>query len=457
MPMLIRPRFTDFYEVYVPQNQLDFAIPFLNEDIPLYVDPFLMWKSPSLQDNSLHQFLLNAFNNLGVLAKSGKAEVALDQIIAASECHEVGLGTSAVKRGTRIGPAKALEILRLFDRVPFYRDHGFRHFEEIQLFVDGIGKDRVSDIACNIIKGFLIDFTQQECRRLGIPMQAVEIENVYSARLRSFESITTDAPVHPDTTAPVLLVPKRWLRHVPWISYESYFRDWCPQDDITHEGEQLSRVSVLTYNRDHYGVIDAYIKAQERSADDCVNDPLFTQIPVLSARRKLSTIRKLPTGKDGGADQKYEDAIGELFSSLLYPYLDFAQVQARTDSGVSIRDLIFYNNRSNEFLQELMDDYGSRQITMEMKNVQRIERDHIDQLNRYLHAELGRFGVLITRSELTRAMRKRTIDLWSGQRKAIISITDADVEQMVEVFDSRQRLPLDIVKKKYVEFRRSCP
>ena len=455
--MLIRPRLTEYYGVHTPQSELDFAIPFLNEDIPLYVDPFLLWKSPSLQDKSLHGALISAFNNLGVLVNDGNRSQAIEQLIIASECDEVGLGNSATRAGQRIGGKLANEILFLFERISFYRDNGFRHFEEIQLFVSGISKDRISDITCSFLKSFLIDYTHQECAELGIPMQEVEVENVFDHGKFRFETISTTLPTHPERGIPILLTPKRWLRHVPWISYETYFRDHCPQDDIAHEGEEITRVKVLTYNRDNYGVIDNFIKEKERTSEDCVNDPLFTQIPVISARRKLAAIKKLPTGKDEGADIKYEKCIAELFASLLYPQLDFAQVQARTDSGVSIRDLIFYNSRTHPFLREIMDDYGSRQITMEMKNVKKVDRTHIDQLNRYLHDELGNFGVLITRTELKRAERQRTVDLWSGQRKSIVSITDMDVEQMVEVFESKQRAPLDVSKKKYVEFRRACP
>jgi hypothetical protein len=440
------------------QADLDFAIPFLDEDVPLYLDPFMLWRSPSLQDQALHTSLINAFNHLGSLVKDRNETQAIAMLIAASECNEAGLGTSSNRKGKRIGQAKAKEIVTLFRRIPQYERSGFRHFEEIQLFVDGISKDRISDIACNFLKSFLIDFTAEQCLRIGIPMQPVDVHNVYDYRTNSFVHQTgVTLPVNPTDGSPIIFIPKRWLRFVPWLNYQDYFRHHCPQDEVAHTPEELTRVAVLSYNRDNYGVVDAYIKAKERTASDCANDPLFSQIPVVSARRTFAAIKKLPTGKTNGADRKYEELIGKLLPSLLYPQLDFAQEQARTNDGVSIRDLIFYNTRSTPFLQEMMDDYGSRQLTFEIKNVQEIGREHVDQLNRYLTEELGRFGVFVTRSPLKRAETTRTVNLWSGQRKAIIVLTDADIEQMVEVFDSRQRTPLEIVLKKYVEFRRLCP
>lgn len=455
--MLVRPRLTDYHRVHVPQSELDFAIPFLDEDIPLYVDPFLMWKSPSLQDQALHSALISAFNHLGHLAKTGNRTLATEQLVTASECHEVGLGTSATRTGKRFGTKLAAEILSLFEHVDHYFQHGFQHIEELQLLVAGVGRDRISDLACCFLKSFLVDFTHQQCEELGIPMQTVQVSDVYDLPTGTFRPAQAELPVHPTDRTPILLVPKRWLRHVPWINYDTYFRQHCPQDDIAHEGEELLHVKVLNYNRDNYGVVESFVRERERTQEDCANDPLFLQIPVLSARRKLAALRRLPTGNADRAAKKYEDTIAVLFASLFYPQLDFAQAQSRTDSGVSIRDLIFYNSRCDEFLKEIMDDYGSRQIVMEMKNIASVAPSHVDQLNRYLHDDLGRFGVLVTRHELRRAERRRVIDLWSGQRKAIVSLTDMDVEQMVEVFESKQRAPLDVLKKKYVQFRRECP
>ena len=455
---LIRPRLTDHFGILRSQADLDFAIPFLDEDIPLYVDPFMLWRSPSQQDRSLHTNLLNAFNNLGYLVKSGKESQAAANLIAASECEEVGLGVSASRKGKRIGPKKAEEILALFKRIPQYGAAGFRHIEEIQFFVDDISRDRISDLCCSFLKSFLIDYTMQQCQRLGIPMQSVDVPNVYDDRYHKFDVLKDiRMPVNPLTGSPLILVPKRWLRFVPWLNYDDYFAKHCPQDEISHTPEELTRVEVLDYNRDHYGVIDDYIRVKERTAEDCHSDPLFSQIPVTSANRKWAAIQKLPTGKDEGADRKYEQLIGQLLPSLLYPKLDFAKEQARTDSGVSIRDLIFYNTASTPFLSDMHKDYGSQQITMELKNVAQISREHIDQINRYLTTELGRFGVLVTRNPLKRAEFTRTIDLWSGQRKAVIALTDTDIGQMVELFESKQRDPFDVIVRKYTEFRAKCP
>jgi hypothetical protein len=144
-------------------------------------------------------------------------------------------------------------------------------------------------------------------------------------------------------------------------------------------------------------------------------------------------------------------------ASLLYPQLDFAAEQSRTVSGVLIRDLIFYNSRSVDFLQDIYNDYKSRQVVFELKNVAEVEREHINQLNRYLGGSLGNFGIIVTRHPLPRNILRNTIDLWSGQRKCIITLTDEDIELMVSVYESRQRLPIEVITRAFVRFMRQCP
>jgi hypothetical protein len=398
----IRPRLTDFHGISAAQAELDFAIPFLEEDLPLYLDPFLLWRSPSQQDNTLHTGLVNSFNRQNWLLQRGRDEEAAQNLIIASECDEVGLGVSANRKGKRIGESTAREILELFRRVPEYGQFGFTHFEEIQLYVDGISRDRISDIACNFLKSFLIDYTVEQCLKIGIPVNKTRLATLHDYKQQRFNrDVEVELPVNPNSGAPLLLVPKRWLRFVPWINFDDYFTTACPKDEVVNKQGSDERVKVLLYNRDHHGTVAEYVKAKERTAADCHNDPLFQQIPVISARRKLSEIRKLPSGMEHKADKKYEDAVAQLMASLLYPHLDFATTQSRSDGGATIRDLVFYNNRSIDFLEEILSNYNSRQPVFEMKNVREIARDHINQLNRYLTNEFGSFGAFVTRNPLT--------------------------------------------------------
>ena len=455
---LIRPRITDHHGILRSQSELDFAIQFFDEDIPLYLDPFLLWRSPSLQDQALHSAIINSFNHLNFLIRTNQRDTAIATLVALSECHEVGLGVSKTRSGHRISTQQAEDILRLFEIIPKYSKHGFTHFEAIQLYVSGVSKDRISDISCNYLKSFLIDYTIDQCAKNGIPRTNIPIANVYDHKKNVIvNNESVDLPINPINGQPMLFTPKRWLRFSPWINFEDYFKEHCPQDDLVNSSKKIDRVSVLTYNRENYGSVEKYIDAKQTTASDCTSDPLFSQIPVISAKRKLSEILKIPTGMDNGADEQYEDHSAALFASLLYPQLDFAQVQSRTESGRHIRDLIFYNNRSLPFLDEIFSTYGNRQIVIEMKNVKKIERDHINQLNRYLQSGLGNFGILLTRNPLSKAIFGNTIDLWSAQRKCIIALTDEDVRLMVGIFEGKQRAPIDVIKKKYVEFTRACP
>jgi hypothetical protein len=450
---LVRPRLTEYYGVAVSQADADFAIPFVEEDVPLYVDPFLLWKSVAQQDNALHTSILTSFNHFGQLYRTGSKDRAVDAVVRMSECAEVGLGHARNKKGRRIGSDTAVSMLELFEQIPRVKTGGFAHFEEVQLYVDQISKDRISDFSCNLIKSFLIDYTIAMSKRWGIPTTSVSME-VLDTRDHAFKAETVSVPVNPATKEPILMVPKRWLRFVPWINYDDYFRQ-------SHADENTpvprDRIELLTYNRHHYDFVDTYVAAKERTQADCHNDPLFQQIPVLSAKRKLQELKALPSGTTQRADKRYEDLMAQLFASLLYPHLDFAADQSRTDSGTLIRDLIFYNNRSVDFLVDIFQQYGSRQIVMEMKNVRAVEREHVNQLNRYLSEEFGRFGILITRNVLPGNIRKNTIDLWAGQRRCIIPLTDDDVETMVDVFESKQRQPIEVVKRAYIQFTRECP
>ena len=313
--MIVRPRLNDFHNLPFTQEEVDFAIPFLDEDIPLYLDPFLLWKSPSQQDNSLHTSIMNSFNYLGNLfLKDEDSSVQILKEI--SECDEVGLGNSKTKHGKRIGDKMAKTILSTFRNIPQIARNGFIHFEEIQLLVENFSKDRVSDISCNFIKSFLIDYTIQQCKRYNIPIEFIDIQ-LFNTRKLKLDNEKVTLPLNPNNKEPILLVPKRWLRNIPWINFEDYFLDYISTSKKILEGKTIPRVQVLEYNRKNYDQVQAYVKRKQLEWKDCKNDPLFTQIPIVSSKRKLNSIKKLPTGKTDNADKDYEKYLCPLLASML--------------------------------------------------------------------------------------------------------------------------------------------
>ena len=454
--MVIRPRLSDYYNIPLLQSEVDFAIPFMDEDIPLYVDPFLLWKSPSQMDNMLHEGVLSAFNNLGRMYIEGKETTAIDNLVYLSECDEVGLGLSKTRKGRPISGDTAKEILKLFKMIPQIQQYGLKHIEQIQLLVDKISKDRVSDIACSLLKSFLIDYTIQECRKYGIPSIEVEIGRYDARQIKTVNEKVT-LPLNEESKQPVLLVPKRWLRYTPWLNFDDYFSSYLIKDIEKEYSGTKNRIEVLTYNRNNFDMVDKYVSLREANKGECQNDPLFSKISVISAKRKVADIKKLPTGKEGHSDRDYENLMGQVMASLMYPHLDFAAEQSRTESGTQIRDLVFYNNISTDFLKEIYETYECRQIVVELKNVKKVEREHVNQLYRYLSDNFGRFGILFTRNKPPKEILQNTINLWSSRRYCILIMDDSDLTLMESVNSNKQRLPIEVIKKKYIEFTRLCP
>ena len=130
----------------------------------------------------------------------------MDALIRVSECQEAGLGSARDKRGKKIGKSTAKEILSLFNLIPQVKAGGFEHVEEIQLFVDQIGKDRISDVACSLTKSFLIDFTIDQCRRHEIPTSDVVLEDVFDYATKKFKREKLRVPVNPNTSISLILI-----------------------------------------------------------------------------------------------------------------------------------------------------------------------------------------------------------------------------------------------------------
>src|SRR3989442_1018151 len=117
----------------VSPYQVDFVVPKLGIDLPLGIDPFLLFKSRDAQFKTLHDSILRAFNFGFELIRHGEYDKATN-LLTFPEVAQLGLGyTTKGKRGTGVGPILSDLIVRTVASAPKLLARGLRHIEELQL------------------------------------------------------------------------------------------------------------------------------------------------------------------------------------------------------------------------------------------------------------------------------------------------------------------------------------
>jgi len=455
---MAKRRLIDAFGLPFTQETVPFAIPHLEEDIPLYLDPFLMWASSDLRYRELHEQLLGFMAHFGSLALDGREDVAQRLLLTCKEPRELGLGyAQGSKQGSFIGPATARLVTRLYVETPQLHKKRLEHIEELGLFLPRIAEDRISDLTACVLREFFVRYTEEQAKMHGVPTLRFRIPEVWDAdALRWRTGLTADLPYHPDTEAQLLFAPLDLLRHLPWINYPDYYKSYFSRHVLPAKPlkGQVPKSAVLAHNRANYVNVERYVHERERTADLAKPDPLFEPLALSTLSTRVRRLSKLAPGAQGA--HEYEALVDDILATALYPELEFAESQIRTVSGAHIRDLLFYNDSKTVWTKALRDEYEVKQLVFELKNVKELEPEHVNQLYRYLDSDFGRVGILVSRKEPPRAVRQNIVDLHSSKRVAVVCLTDVDLELMLRMLEARRR-PIDVVKKKYIELMRNLP
>jgi hypothetical protein len=153
----------------------------LENDLPLFVDPFLLFNSHKPKYVALHAEIITYLKFLR--DKSIESEVE-DGLLRArytfKEIHQNWLGFSKVgNRGSGLGMDFARALNRNLNSV--FKSFGSEkvtrgsHLEKLCLIGSGVGRDHVSDFTASLIKSFLLEYTQKFAQ-----------ERIDSSRRRSF-------------------------------------------------------------------------------------------------------------------------------------------------------------------------------------------------------------------------------------------------------------------------------
>lgn len=159
--------FTDFFDVDESALEMygGFNISLIN-DLPLFIDPFLLFGSKKEEYQELHKSIIQYLIFLKDKAEKGIShDYQIQSWYIFREIKQNWLGYSKIGNSGRglnmtFGRAFSSSIHIVFDDLGKEKITQSSHLEKAGLFEIGVGKDNISDFTTNLIKNYLCEYTQ---------------------------------------------------------------------------------------------------------------------------------------------------------------------------------------------------------------------------------------------------------------------------------------------------------
>jgi hypothetical protein len=270
--------FSEHFQIN-PVYRDDWFDPILDRDTKLFIDPFFVFKTQNEIFKNSHtkivNFFLEAFK-LAAISTESREDLRyrlLRGTMVFPEAKEICLGygvDSIDGAGSGYG-FSSLIVAAIYESIRLGIDN-INHFEQLGIFNEGIGCDRISDITANIIKKELIEYTLSVCERHHVPVFPIKIEHYdYDFQFKKWTSQTVNLPLNPyKKKLPILLVPSEFLGQLPTISTEDFW-NYCwenKNEDIRDQfnivvKNEVRKSDVIKIARQHRDWVKEYEEFRE--------------------------------------------------------------------------------------------------------------------------------------------------------------------------------------------------
>lgn len=187
MAMPMKVYFSDYFSVS-PDTLKEygaFNVSLIN-DLPLFIDPFLLFNSEKQDYKDLHDSIIKYIRFLRGISGDGKISSGhVKHLFVFKEVKQNWLGYSMVgNSGSGLGEkfASALNenLSTIFSNFGEETITKSSHLEKLCLIKEGVGKDAISDFTTNLIKNYLCEYTQAFAEKL-LPNNRVKAVDVSHA------------------------------------------------------------------------------------------------------------------------------------------------------------------------------------------------------------------------------------------------------------------------------------
>ena len=358
--------FTDFFQV--DKKKLKkygaFNISLIN-DLPLFIDPFLLFGNDKAKYQKLHKEILQYLTFLK--SKSEEGQIELAQIRSWYVFREVKqnwfgyskVGNSGSGLGEKFGKAFSSSMHIVFDDLGKEIITQSNHLEKAGLFEIGVGKDNISDFTTNLIKRFLLKYTEKFAKK-----------HIDSALLETFnvEKVYFDYKLE-------RWMPKKYL--LP--KFRGDFVILTPRDILTKDDSWINSNDL---RGDFTQICNSIQNDQLRNE---IHNYFFNQLPKLDKNKKKhsqkekssaihATIRKYPEiikwfvkqkeENKYGAKNLAEDNVEEIEEVFIDQMMEFVQLLIKQTKFYDIKPQTTYEETLKRviFLKEVIEDNDGHKL-----------------------------------------------------------------------------------------------
>lgn len=477
-----RMRLSKIFKLGRTQAELDFVDIDPSKDTPLFLDPHLLARRVDRWSVTATSTLRSFFQYFLSLISQGRLDEAEELFDYLHEPNETCLGLSRGKpKGNGIGDGDARKIFESIIASKAAKTGILDDLEDVQIFVNGVGKDKTSDMTTNIIRRHLLEYTRNQAMLWGIPLRGNTPTGFYwNASVRAWEAdVCENLYVHDQR---LLLVPKAMVSYARYYSASYYHRHFVLN---FHQHDHLRLRSALVQRRTlrdgstHEFVTKVSIVRNGDAPFDKDYLATFTKAhPDVFARFKMSD-RGHETSGVAGQDPvslrdvgrhleeflrdvlpgpseatKYHKAIVGILEYLFFPALINPYVEREIHDGRKRIDIVFDNAAVTGFFHRLhaVSKIPCSFVFVECKNYSRdIANPELDQLAGRFSPNRGQCGLAICRSvENMDLLLSRCRDTFQDRRGLILPLTDGDLVNGLRARAAGESDPLsDLLSERY--------
>ena len=450
-------KISDQFDLNKTQPELDFVDIDPNKDLPLFIDPFFLSLRKDNWSMEATRAIKSFFQRMLNLVRLNQITNAKLLFLHLHEPNSTCLGLSRGQpRGRGVGSGNTDDIYTNIIQSRAIQTGLMTDLEDNLLFVDGFGKDKLSDMATNIITKYLIKYTQEQCKLHGITLSTgVPSGFFWNRETTQWESEHTEMLVI--ESKKILLVPKGIVSFSKDYTPEKYFNDFV-LNYLQNEHLQLNSALVQERKSGAKYVTKKDLKESNPYSKQFLRE--FTQrnpevltefkectktVPLFDyeiddinlnelVNHLVESLREIPPGRDDATS--YHRIIVGILEIIFYPHLIYPTLECEIHQGRKRIDITFDNAAIEGVFFRFSNnmDLPCQYIMIECKNYTSDPANpELDQLAGRFSPNRGQVGFLLCRDiENLNRFIERCRDTYQDDRGLIIPIIDSDIIQLLE-------------------------